>query len=102
MLISACTSSIVYLVNDAVPMDWGTAFALIGFTATLLGQTVIITITKRTGRCSLLVFILAFLFVLAFGAGVAVIGLSVVNMVKDPSLVTYIRKDDMCIKRKRV
>lgn len=69
---------------------------LIGLSATLTGQILITWLVKRTGRSSLLVFTLALLFVLAFGAGVSVVGLALAAVVKDPSLLWATRKAHMC------
>jgi len=96
MLISTCTSSIIYLVNGAVPQDYGIAMAILGFTGTLTGQTLICYIVKRTGRSSVLVFTLALLFVLAVGAGLAVIGMAIAQIVADPSRLTATKQDHMC------
>jgi uncharacterized membrane protein YfcA len=68
-VLSTSTAAIVYAVSGEVPLDYGLTLAVIGLVATLLGQTVIGHVVRRTGRVSLLVFILAFLFVLSLGAG---------------------------------
>lgn len=95
MLVGSCTSSVVYLVNSAVPHDYGISMAIIGLTATLLGQTVISYLVKLTGRSSLLVWILTVLFVLALGAGLALVGIAVAGIVADTRLVAT-RQSYLC------
>jgi uncharacterized membrane protein YfcA len=96
MLVGSCTSSVVYLVNHAVPQDYGISMAIIGLSATLLGQTVISYVIKHTGRSSLLVFILAFMFVLALGAGVALVGIAIAGIVAEPSRLVATRQSYLC------
>lgn len=98
LLISSCTSSIIYLVSDDVPADYGVAMAILGLLGTAFGQIAINNyIVKRTGRCSLLVFVLTLLFVLAMGAGAAMLGVAVVEVVQDPSRLTATRSSALCI-----
>jgi uncharacterized membrane protein YfcA len=98
MLVSSCTSSVVYLVNHAVPPDYGISMAIIGLSATLLGQTAISYVIRHTGRSSVLVFILALLFVFALGAGVALVGIAVAGIVADPSHLVATRQSFLCHK----
>lgn len=96
ILISAATAAVTYLVNGSVPQDYGITIVLIGLSATLLGQTAITYVVRRTGRNSLLVFILAFLFVAALGLCVGAVGLSVAKIVADPALLMATRKSAVC------
>lgn len=96
ILISTATAAVVYLVNGSVPQDYGITIILIGLFATLLGQTAITHLVRRTGRNSLLVFILAFLFVAALVLCVAAVGLAVARIVADASLLMATRKYAVC------
>jgi uncharacterized membrane protein YfcA len=96
ILISTATAAVIYLVNGSVPPDYGISFVLIGLFATLLGQTAITCLVRRTGRNSLLVFILAALFVAALGLCFAAVGVSIAGIVKDPLQVTATRKHAIC------
>lgn len=96
MLMSSCTSTVVYLVADAVPKDYGIAMAIIGFTGTLFGQVAFNYAVQRTGRSSILVFILAVLFVLASAAAVVVISNSITAIVRMPAKLTMTYANDIC------
>lgn len=95
-VLSTSTAAIVYAVSGEVPADYGLSMALIGMFGTLLGQTIIGHIVRRTGRVSLLVFILAFLFVLALGAGVAMVALAVARIVAVPPTLLATRAEQLC------
>jgi uncharacterized membrane protein YfcA len=99
MLMSSATSTVVYLVNEAVPRDYGITMATIGFTGTLFGQIVCNYVVQRTGRSSILVFILAVLFVMASGAAVVVISNAVTAIVHNPAKLTMTHAHDMCSMR---
>lgn len=96
LLISACSATVVYLIGNAVPKDYGISIAVIGLVGTFFGQTVINYIVHRTGRSSLLVFILTAMFILALGAGAAVLALAVAAIVREPSLLTATKADQVC------
>lgn len=99
MLMSSCTSTVVYLVNQAMPKDYGIAMALIGFCGTLFGQAVFNYAVQRTGRSSILVFILAALFVLATAAGIIVVSNAVTAIVHTPAKLTMTHALDICSMR---
>lgn len=96
MLMSSCTSTVVYLVADALPKDYGIAMAIIGFTGTLFGQIAFNYAVQRTGRSSILVFILAVLFVLASGAAIVVVCNSITTIVRMPAKLTMTYANDIC------
>lgn len=99
MLMSSCTSTVVYLVNAALPKDYGTAMAIIGFTGTLFGQVVFNIVVQRTGRSSILVLILAVLFMLASGAAVVVISNAITAIVHTPAKLTATHALEVCTMR---
>ena len=88
LLISSSTSAIVYAVNDSIPWDYGITLIIIGFIATLLGQWVISWAVRKLGRSSILVVILAVMFSLATAATLAVVVMTVIDLVKHPAKLT--------------
>jgi len=99
MLMSSCTSTVVYLVNAALPKDYGTAMSIIGFTGTLFGQVVFNIVVQRTGRSSILVLILAVLFMLASGAAIVVISNAITAIVHTPAKLTATHALEVCTMR---
>lgn len=99
MLMSSCTSTVVYLVAGAVPEDYGIAMAIIGFAGTLFGQVATAQLVQRTGRSSILVLILAILFVLATGASVLVVSNAFTAIVHAPAKLTATHALEICTMR---
>lgn len=96
MLISTCASCLVYLTVGAASKDFVVSMAMLGLLGTFFGQTAINYIVRRTGRPSLLVFVLTVMFILALGAVTAVVALAVMEIVRNPSLLGATRADLVC------
>lgn len=99
MLMSSCTSTVVYLVAGALPKDYGIAMTIIGFVGTLCGQIAFNMLVQRTGRSSILVLILAVLFLLASAAAIIVISNAVTAIVHMPAKLTLTHAHDICAMR---
>ena len=99
MLMSSCTSTVVYLVAGSLPKNYGIAMAIIGFTGTLFGQVVFNIVVQRTGRSSVLVLILAVLFMLASAAAVVVISNAITAIVHTPAKLVLTHAHDICAMR---
>lgn len=85
LLISSSTSAIVYAVNGAVPWDYGIVLIIIGFLATLLGQSLVSWLVRRLGRPSILVITLAVMFSAATFAAAAVVVITAVDLSRHPA-----------------
>lgn len=96
MVLSSSAASVVYLLSGALPFDYTVALAIVGAVATLFGQLGINYIVRRTGRCSIVVSLLAALFVVAIAAAVSVLIINVVNVVRHPYLLTAANRDAVC------
>lgn len=96
MLLSTVPASVIYITSGSLPTDYGICLAVMGVLATLIGQVVVAHIVKRTGRSSLLVFILTALFCIATCIGIAVVALAVVQIVQTPARVSITRASQLC------
>jgi hypothetical protein len=85
LLISSCTSAVVYAVNDSIPWDYGAVLIVAGFLATLLGQTIISWLVRRLGRPSILVITLAVMFAASAGVAAAVVALTALDLARHPA-----------------
>ena len=75
----------MYAVNDSIPWDYGATLIAIGFLATLLGQSLVSWLVRRLGRSSVLVIILAVMFLVSVGCSLAVVVTTAVDLARDPS-----------------
>lgn len=98
---SSATAAIVYLSNGAAPGDYAAVMALLGVLGTLAGQLGINALVRRTGRSSLLVFVLTGMLVVATCAAVAVAGMALAPVAADPSLLFVSRAAQLCDGRGR-
>lgn len=96
MLLSTVPASVIYAASGSLPTDYGICLAVIGLVATLAGQVVIAHIVKRTGRSSLLVFILTALFCMATCVGIVVVAIAVVRLVQNPAGLSATRASQLC------
>ena len=85
LLISSCTSAVVYAVNGSIPWAYGAVRIVAGFLATLLGQTIISWLVRRLGRPSILVITLAVMFAASAGVAAAVVALTALDLARHPA-----------------
>lgn len=89
-------ASVVYLVNRAVPPDYGLIMVIISFAGALHGQLVINYLIGRTNRPSIVVMTLAGLFILALGTATAVAAMALADVIKHPEKLTRTNAANLC------
>jgi uncharacterized membrane protein YfcA len=94
--IGTFAASVTYLVNRAVPPDYGLAMAAIGLGGALHGQLVINYLIGHTNRPSIVVLTLAALFIVALCTATAVAAMVIADVVQHPYLLTLTNAARLC------
>lgn len=94
--IGTFAASVIYLVNRAVPPDYGLAMVAIGLGGALHGQLVINYLIGRTNRPSIVVLTLAMLFIVALCTATAVAGMAIADVVQHPYKLTLTNAARLC------
>lgn len=75
----------MYAVTGAVPSDYAGVLIGVALVATLSGQTIVTWVVRRTNRPSVLVVVLATLLTASSAAVSAVVVITALEIVADPS-----------------
>lgn len=78
----------MYAVADSVPWDYGVVLIVLAFIATLLGQSVVTWLVRKLKRNSIIVIILAVMFSAATAAALAVVFMTIIDVVHHPAKLT--------------